>query len=617
MSYYPKNSIILFNWTRFKHINNILVLTYQSILLKNLLSVNKYILRYKGTILLGIIFIILSNIFRVFQPQAIRQALDLIIIEIKKPQEQVHAEYLATVLMKFGLLILFYAIVMGVFMYFMRQTIIVMSRKVEYDLRKSIFDHYLQLDSKFYRQNKTGDIMSRITEDVNKVRMYLGPVVLYGINLIALFAVVIITMFKVNFWLSVYTLVPLPFLSFIIYYVSNKINKSSEKIQIQLAKLTNISQEAFSGIRILKSSNSSNHTIDYFNSESEIQKKLSLQLSQIDAMFFPSMFLMIGLSSLITLYIGGLSVFQNNVTAGNIAEFVLYTNMLTWPVSAIGWCASMIQQAEASQKRINEFLNTKKILTAGTLEINDEASLNISFSNVDYQYSGDHSPTLKNISLEINQNEKIAIVGKTGSGKTTLIDLLQLNALANSGNIKFNNTPITEYSLHSIRKNISVVPQDNFLFSDTINENLKLSKPNASNQEIEIACRNAALLDEIKEIPNGFEAILGERGVSLSGGQKQRLALARAFLRESKLLILDDSLSAIDAETEHRIMTYIDQKRSQSLLLITHRIDQTKQMDRIYVIDNGRIVAEGTFDALLQSNTLFQELYNSNSDSMN
>ena len=579
--------------------------------MKYLLSLNKYIFRYKATLFLGILFIILSNIFRILQPQAIRNALDIIIDEINKPNATLDSNLLGNTLMKFGLLILSYAIMMGIFMYFMRQTIIVMSRKVEYDLRKDIFNHYLTLDQNFYKANKTGDLMSRITEDVNKVRVYLGPVILYGINLVALFVVVIITMLKVNFWFSIYTLAPLPILSLIIYYVSNKINKSSERIQQQLAKLTHLSQEAFSGIRVLKSADANENFSIAFNANAEQQKKLALKLSQIDALFFPSMFFMIGLSTLITLYIGGLHVFKGQVTAGNIAEFVIYTNMLTWPVSAIGWCASMIQQAEASQKRIDEFLKIQPTFTSGETII-DTSKVEIEFENVSYKYPNNENFALQNINVKISKNEKIGIVGTTGSGKTTFIELLIRSFDPTNGQIKINGINIKEYQHKSLREFFSLSPQDVFLFSDTIEENLLISNPNSSEEMLIKASKKAQLHEEIIKIPEKYQAIIGERGISLSGGQKQRLSLARSFLKTSPVLLLDDSLSALDSITEENIMTGLRNDLSQTLVLITHRIEQTKNLDKIFVFHNSKIEAVGTFQELLDSNLYFQKLYQKN-----
>ena len=582
--------------------------------MKNLLSLNKYLYRYKGTLLLGIVFIIFSNIFRVFQPQEIRKALNLIIYDVE--HSNLNNELLSQKLMHFGLIILFYALVMGIFMYFMRQTIIVMSRKIEFDLRNDIYNHYLSLDTAFFKNNKTGDLMSRITEDVNKVRMYLGPVLLYGINLIILFIIVIATMLKVNFWLSIYTLAPLPLLSYIIYFVSNKINNSSARIQGQLSKLTNISQEAFSGIRVLKSTGLNNSYTSFFNRESQNQKEYALQLAQLDAMFFPSMFFMIGLSALITIYIGGLSTFNGEVTAGNIVEFIIYTNMLTWPVSAIGWCASMIQQAEASQKRINEFLNTERQYKPGVKHIANKIEA-IEFKNVSFQYPNAQRKILDNISFIIKENQKIAFVGLTGSGKTTIIDLLLKNIVATEGLIYINGISINDIDTTDLRDMFAYAPQNTFLFSDTIEENLRLSKPNATNQELYLACKKAQFDEEIARIPGGYSAVLGERGVSLSGGQKQRLALARAFLKPSKILILDDSLSALDSYTEDKILKQLMSENNQTLLIVTHRLEQIRDFDLIYVILDGKIVSSGSYTSLSNTNFYFQQLLKHNLYNLN
>ncbi|MBK9717998.1 MAG: ABC transporter ATP-binding protein [Saprospiraceae bacterium] len=579
--------------------------------MKHLFTLNQYIFKYKNKLILGILFISLSNIFRILQPQAIRKALDEILLFIKQNPELRDSHLLSYSLMKFGLMVLGFALLMGLFMFFMRQTIIVMSRLIEYDLRSDLFNHYLILDTRFYKSNKIGDLMSRISEDVNKVRMYLGPAVLYGINLISLFIIVIITMFNVNFWLSVYCLLPLPFLSFIIYKVSNTINKRSEKIQKQLSRLTSLSQETFSGIRIIKSFNRENNWIHHFTNESSKQKEYSLSLNKIDALFFPSMFLLIGLSTLITIYIGGLNVFEGSVTPGNIAEFVMYITMLTWPVSAIGWCASIIQQAEASQKRINEFLSLLP-------DINDSKSiqsliptLDIEFKDLNFTYPENQVQALHHLNVFIPEGEHVAIVGHTGSGKSTIAELLLRMYDPTSGSISIGNIELDQLKISSLRNNIAYVPQDVFLFSDSILENILLGAKHKDLplDEIENFCKMACIHDEIIKFPNGYATQIGERGVSLSGGQKQRLSIARALIKSAKIVILDNCLSAVDTETEVKILKNLELYcKGKTLMLITHRLNQCKNMDRIIVLKDGQIAEIGNFEALIREQGIFYNL---------
>jgi len=581
--------------------------------LKHLFTLNPLILKYKSKLIAGILFISLSNIFRIFQPQAIREALDEIVAFVKLNPEQRNGEELISNLMYFGLIVLGCALMMGIFMYFMRQTIIVMSRLIEYDQRKEIFDHYLSLDAGFYKKFKIGDVMSRISEDVNKVRMYLGPAFLYGFNLITLFIIVIVTMFKVNFWLSVYTLLPLPLLSFIIYKVSNLINKRSEKIQRQLARLTSMAQEAFSGIRIIKSFNREENWKQKFDLESNRYKDLSLELNRVEALFFPSMFLLIGLSTLITIYVGGLDVFKGTVTPGNIAEFVIYINMLTWPVSAIGWCASIIQQAEASQKRINEFLNLSPQVKTKIQADKFPEPLDINFDHVSFHYPENEIEALKEISFSLPHGKHIAIVGKTASGKSTIAELLVRMYDPNSGAISIGGKDIRNLDLIQLRKAISYVPQDVFLFSDTIAANILFGEDNHvvnTMEKIQRASEAAAIDKEIESFSNQYQTIMGERGVTLSGGQKQRISLARALMKPASIFILDDCLSAVDANTEEHILRELNQElQNKSLILISHRLSQTKEMDEILVIDHHRIVERGNFEELIEAKGLFWKMY--------
>lgn len=581
--------------------------------MKHLFTLNPLILKYKSKLIAGILFISLSNIFRIFQPQAIREALDEIVAFVKLNPEQRNGEELISNLMYFGLIVLGCALMMGIFMYFMRQTIIVMSRLIEYDQRKEIFDHYLSLDAGFYKKFKIGDVMSRISEDVNKVRMYLGPAFLYGFNLITLFIIVIVTMFKVNFWLSVYTLLPLPLLSFIIYKVSNLINKRSEKIQRQLARLTSMAQEAFSGIRIIKSFNREENWKQKFDLESNRYKDLSLELNRVEALFFPSMFLLIGLSTLITIYVGGLDVFKGTVTPGNIAEFVIYINMLTWPVSAIGWCASIIQQAEASQKRINEFLSLSPQVKTKIQAEKFPEQLDINFDHVSFHYPENEIEALKEISFSLPHGKHIAIVGRTASGKSTIAELLVRMYDPDSGRISIGGKDIRNLDLIQLRKAISYVPQDVFLFSDTIAANILFGEDNHvenAMEKIQRASEAAAIEKEIESFSNQYQTIMGERGVTLSGGQKQRISLARALMKPASIFILDDCLSAVDANTEEHILRELNQElQNKSLILISHRLSQTKEMDEILVMDHHRIVERGNFEELIEAKGLFWKMY--------
>lgn len=578
--------------------------------MKHLFTLNRYFKKYKKKLLLGILFVILSNIFRVLQPQAIREALNRILEFIQSDKGQLQQEQLYSELMKFGFYIFGFALLMGLFMYMMRQTIIVMSRLIEYDLRKDVFQHYLKLDTAFYQRNKTGDLMSRITEDVNKVRMYLGPAMLYGINLISLVLIVIVTMFKVNFMLSLYTLLPLPFLSFIIYWVSNKINKKSEKIQQQLARLTTVSQESFSGIRIIKSYGMESNWKKDLGKNARQYKDLYLGLSKIDALFFPSMLLLIGLSTLITIFVGGLNVYNGTVTPGNIAEFVIYVNMLTWPVSALGWCVSIIQQAEASQKRINDFLQTKPDIESNGMGHMPTNSLQIEFDRVDFQYPGSKTKALTNFSISIPQGSRIAIVGKTASGKTSIAELLLRLYDPSLGSIRLGGIDLKTLPVDFIRKQIAYVPQDVFLFSETIEDNIAFGIENQDPQLVRKAAEYASVAAEIEEFPDSYKSILGERGVNVSGGQKQRISLARAFIRDSPIILLDDCLSAVDSQTEQRIMEGFESYLSgKTVILITQRLKQTVYMDNILVLERGKLVQNGNFETLVKEKGLFSQLY--------
>ena len=614
--------------------------------MKELQALNAYFWRYKWHLLGGIIFVTVSNYFRILQPQMLRKALDLVVNNISLYKnfdgfESQAALYsiLGKSLMFFGFIVLVLALLMGVFMYFMRQTIIVMSRLIEYDLRKTVFDHYQDLSLAFYKRNNTGDMMSRITEDVNKVRNYLGPTILYGVNLVTLFTLTIYSMVSVSPILTFYSLLPLPFLVIGIYYVSTQINRRSEKIQRQLAALTSTAQEAYSGIRVVKSYVREEPIVNHFATQSEVFKEKALSLAKIDNAFFPIMLLCIGASTIITVYVGGLQVVAGNITPGNIAEFVIYVSMLTWPVTSIGWIASLTQQASASMKRINEFLKTPSDIqntpsTNNNHEITQSPnhkitqsqnhpitqSLNhikgdIEFKNVSFTYPDTGISALRNISFHLKQGEKLAIIGRTGSGKTTIADLLvRMYDVTpqgmDEGIIKIDGKDIKSLNLNMLRQRIGYVPQDVFLFSDNVSGNIAFGKKGASQAEIEQFARHAAVFDDIMGLTEGFNTIVGERGVTLSGGQKQRISIARALIKQPDIVLLDDCLSAVDTTTEQTILGYLNNALAdKTAIIITHRIYGLLQFDKIIVLENGEIAEQGTHEQLIANKGYYFEMF--------
>jgi len=559
-----------------------------------------------------------ANFFNVLKPQMVRNALDLVVDNLQIfhlydgfDLQTTFFEEFGKTLLFFGVLVLILAIIQGIFMYFMRQTIIVMSRLIEYDIRKEIFQHYEDLNLAFYKKNNTGDLMSRITEDVTKVRMYVGPAILYGFNLTTLVIMVVVSMLSVSPELTLYALAPMPILSISIYFVSNLINKKSMLIQEQLATLNSTAQEAYSGMRVVKSYVQENQMGKFFLGQSQVYMDKSLDLAKTNAFFFPLMVLLIGASNILTVYMGGIMVVNGTITPGNIAEFVIYVNMLTWPVTAVGWVTSIIQQAAASQKRINGFLDVKPDIKNPVAEsIPKNLEGDIEFKNVSFTYPDSGIVGLQDVSFHLKKGEKMAIIGKTGSGKTTIADLLVRMYDVSSGEILIDGKPIDEIDLANLRKQIGYVPQDVFLFSDTIAGNVAFGNREASQEKIEQYTKYAAVHDDIANLPEGFKTMVGERGVTLSGGQKQRVSIARAFIKNPDIVILDDCLSAVDTNTEQQILGYLNGAISdRTSIIITHRIYGLLDFDKIIVLENGKITEEGTHQQLIDNQGFYAEMY--------
>lgn len=581
-----------------------------------LASLNRFFYKYRVRFGLGILFVLISNWFGVLPPQIIRHAIDLIVISIdtyrmfegSSLQEAFYGVFTGFLLL-FAALVLTLSVLKGLFMYFMRQTIIVMSRWIEYDLKNELYDKYQALSLSFYRKNNTGDLMARISEDVSKVRMYIGPAVMYGINLIALFVFVITVMIKVNPELTFYVLLPLPVLAWGIYYVNNLILHRSTAIQQQLGKLTSFSQEAYSGIRVIKSYGRETAFAGLFTTELNDLKNKALQLVKVDALYFPLTMLLIGLSTIITVYMGGLQVAAGAITAGNIAEFVIYVNMLTWPVTSVGWVASIMQQAAASQQRIDAVLHEKSDIdnTAGkTIQLEGA----IRWENVGFTYKQSGIQALENISFSLQPGQTLGIIGRTGSGKSTLANLMSRLYDPTEGRIFIDGEDITGLNPGDLRRQMGYVPQEVFLFSDSIANNISFGLDDFTPDVIAAAAEKAALTPTISNLPDGFNTLLGERGVTLSGGQKQRLAIARALVRKPKVYVIDDCLSALDTQTEKEILGNIHQlTRDTTTIIISHRISSVMHADQILVLDHGRLIAAGTHEELLQAGGFYADIY--------
>ncbi len=586
--------------------------------MKALKKLNKYLWKYRKTLLWGFVFILITNVFNILAPYLVRVAFDYSLSEISLFQfiklSDFNLSYRQTIITNAalcGFLILLVALLRGIFMFFMRQTIIVVSRKIEFDLKNEIYDHYQKLSLSFYRENFTGDLMSRISEDVSKVRMYLGPAIMYFVNLVFTFITVLIMMIAVNPKLTFWVLLPLPILSLSIYYVSEMINKKSDRIQAKLSDLTSFVQESMAGIRILKAFSVQHVFAQNFGKETENYRELSMSLTKINSVFMPLMMFLVGLSTLLTVYFGGLEVANGNFTYGNIAEFVIYINLLTWPVASLGWVTAIVQSAEASQARINVFLDTKQEVISGKNKFNGFKN-KIVLENISYSYPAKPN-AIENINLTALKGQTIGIIGPTGSGKTTLLNLLARFFDPKSGSIWIDNTKLTDYDLTDYRNKIALVPQDVFLFSDSIYENIVFGSPEPekiSINDVIKAAQIACVHNNISDFTNQYETILGERGITLSGGQKQRVAIARALIRNPEIILLDDCLSAVDHQTEKQIIQNLKSElQNKTAFIASHRLSALEDADIILVLENGKIIAQGNHDYLIKQNTYYEKMY--------
>lgn len=590
-----------------------------TILLQSLKALNKYFVKYKWRLTLGIVFVTVSNLFAILPPGIVSNVLDEVYSNIKtyhlmgeSPLAILKRADVIELVMYSGLLLILFAILRGLFMFLMRQTIIVMSRHVEYDQKNEIYHQYQRLNLSFYKTHATGDLMSRIAEDVSRVRMYVGPSIMYGINLITLTALCIYNMILVSPSLSFYVLLPLPFMAIAVFYVNKIVNKKSETIQEELSNVTSRAQETYSGIRVVKSFAQEEQMYQRFEATSANYKKSAINLAFTEAIYFPSMNIFIGLSILLTILIGGYQAIHGQITPGNIAEFVMYITMLTFPISAIGFTANMIQRAAVSQRRINEFLDEEPTIVSPENAITTPIKGNIKFDQVSFTYPNTGVTALKNINIDIKAGQKVAIIGKTGSGKSTLIHLLLRMYDVTSGSISIENNDVKTFDLHNLRSQLSYVPQEIFLFSDTISNNIAIDATVAADDQegIARAAQLAAVHQDIMGLSEQYNTMTGERGVMLSGGQKQRIAIARAIYQNKDVLILDDSLSAVDTKTETTIQQNLAEiMQDRTAIIITHRVFKHWDFDQIFVLDNGTIIEHGTHEDLMQHNGEYAALY--------
>jgi ATP-binding cassette subfamily B protein len=576
--------------------------------MKELQHLNRYFKKYSGRLLLGLIITIIATVFKLIVPKKIGDIIDVIenyINGTTTDLEVVKHELLISILLILGT-----ALLAGFFTFLMRQTFIVVSRNIEYDLKNEIFKQYQRLSLGFYKQNRTGDLMNRISEDVSKVRMYAGPALMYSITNLTLLVVTLSYMFYKAPTLTLYAIAPLPFLSIAIYKLSAAIHKRSTVVQQYLSKLTTFTQESFSGISVIKAYGIESRINKDFDKLAEGSKDKNVDLAKVQALFFPLMILLIGLSNILVIYIGGTQFINGKIQhLGTIVEFLIYVNMLTWPVAVVGWVTSMVQQAEASQKRINEFLNEKpEIENLVSNETPIDGS--IEFNNLTFTYKDTNITALKNLSFMVNAGETLAIIGNTGSGKSTILELIGRLYDVENGMLKISSKNVKDLNLNNLRESIGYVPQDAFLFSDTLLNNIKFGKENATDEEVFEAAKKASVHENILGFKERYETILGERGITLSGGQKQRVSIARAIIKDPKILLFDDCLSAVDTETEEKILTSIDSiSENKTTIIVSHRISSAKNADKIIVLEDGQIIQQGTHNELLNKEGYYKELY--------
>ena len=584
--------------------------------MKELKRLNNFLLKYKGRLILGLIITVVSRVFSLVTPRLVGDSMTS--IENYLNIESVTPDELKEVLFTNIILIIGASLISGFFTFLMRQTIINVSRFIEFDVKNQIFSHYQSLDQLFYKKNRTGDLMNRISEDVSKVRMYYGPVLMYGTNAIILFIVIISYMFSVAPKLTIYSLIPLPVLSIFIYKISDLINKKSTKVQESLSDLSTYSQESFSGISVLKSFNIQDLIFNKFDKYAFESFKNNLSLAKIQAWFFPIILFLIGLSNLIVIFIGGKEYIDGNIEIGVVAEFIIYVNMLTWPVTLVGWVTSIVKQAEASQKRINEFLDSKSSLKNGNLKMTKNQTKDIIFKNVSFEYDQTGIKIFNSFNLKIEEGKTLGIVGKVGSGKTSLLDLISRIYDPSSGNIFIGDKNLKSLELNELRRNISYVPQNNFLFSESIQKNIEFGNPSATKDEVKRAAILSEIDSEILKFKKGYETILGERGVTLSGGQVQRLSIARSFIKDSEIYLFDDCFSSLDSDTEDKIIKNLNNNfKSKTLIIVSHRVSCVKNADKIIVLEKGSIIQDGTHNDLIKNEGFYKDLYSKQNNEIN